>query len=419
MANELKKLVREAFNTAYRTRKQNIISESVSSLAATMSPEDIAKAEDAFNQVKNNPEAAAKFAWSPQTLNGNSPGKKQAPFNLFIELVHERLDPEVQKRIFMTVYNDNNPALISLLTNKLIGMKGSIANRDEARQAIETAWNEMFLGEKYKSGDKEKKSFSDAFSEYIPGNSNFGAYLVERLKNSASTALRDLFNTEKPASLDAPSQITGKANEFGVEGAFGNDDEYGSDTMGDAGEKDDNLNLDGDQESDSEEDLGDISQIADEENRAQVEAKEMITILIDSINEAISDFRSHYPGKSEKGLSALENVVNTGENPDKISQGLIGDLKKNKVFLNLIDKYLRYNGFTNSRGRFVSFEDLKSLYIAKMVQFLKTGDVSILAGLQESKIWFIDNVLMENFMKNNLDKIMENVYKRLAPKLNS
>ena len=31
----------------------------------------------------------------------------------------------------------------------------------------------------------------------------------------------------------------------------------------------------------------------------------------------------------------------------------------------------------------------------------------------------IDLVLMESFMKNNLDKIMENVYKRLAPRLNS
>ena len=189
--------------------------------------------------------------------------------------------------------------------------------------------------------------------------------------------------------------------------------------MGDAGEKEDDLNLGGEQENDSEEDLGDISQIEDEENPAQVEAKEMITILIKTVNQAISYFRRVYPGKSEKGLSALEKLVNTGENPDKIGQGLIGDLKSNDAFIDLMNGYLRYNGFKNTRGRFVSFGDLKSLHISKMVKFLKTGDISLVAGLQESKIWFIDNVLMESFMKKNLDKIMENVYKRLAPRLNS
>jgi hypothetical protein len=441
MANELKKLIREAFNTAYIKHKNKSLSESSDSMKAKMSSNDINKAEQAFREIKSNPNVIGGYAWTPQ---GSANGKlNQNQFNLLTELVFENTDLDFKKKVFMAMYSDKNPALVNTIKARLMGMKGSHVTEEDAMVAIETAWNEMFLGEKFKSGDQLKKGFMDAVKEYSPlDNSNFGAYLMRRIVNASSTALRDYYNLEKPVSLDAPSPVTGKATEFGSGEDFGSDSlnpimDPGSDLTGlgagfenpeanGAGDSEEYITVAGDEEAGDEEnvspDMTVGANIEDEGSPAQIEAKKMVSILVDSIREAVSDFRQYTntTPAQQKGLSALEHIINTGESPDKDSANAILDLKKNRKFMNTIDRYLFENGFLNSRGKAESFQNIKIKYLAQLVQFLKTGDASVLSSdLQENKLWFIENMILENFTKNHLDKIMENVYKRLLPKLNN
>lgn len=374
MANNLRNLIREAFNTAYNKHKFKILSESVETLKNKMSAGDINKANLAFNEISANPEIAYKYAWSPQTLNGDNPKNPQAPFNLLMELIAENLDPETKKKVFMAIYNDRNPALINIITNRLMGMKGSHVTPEEASMAVETAWNEMFLGDKHKTGDLTKKSFTDALAEYKPlDGSNFGAYLMQRLISSSSNALRDYFNTVKPKSLDAPSNITGKSTDIG-------DGEVEDEIPMGKGATDDDYNEDETNlyqpEAGSEFDLA-----SDEAIAARNNARQMIKRMEKSLYEAIAEFRNYEEPtpNQEKGFTALEEILG-GLTIKAVSAKLgfnatsaIQDLKKNKNFVRIVDDYLLRNGFVNSRGRVDSFINIMPQYIEDSIQFKKTG----------------------------------------------
>lgn len=408
MANELKKLIREAFNTAYHNYKFKILSESVDTLKSKMSSSDINKAERAFFEIKNNPEIAYKYAWSPQTLNGGNPKDPQAPFNLLMEMLAEKLDPETKKRVFMAIYSDKNPALVNAIKARLMGMKGSHVTSEEATQAIETAWNEMFLGEKYKSGDQLKKSFEDATAEYKPlDSSNFGAYLMRRLVNASSTALRDYYATEKPTSLDAPSPVTGKSSDFGSEEDFGSDTLNpimnpsadlaglgagleGSEDTGDIEGADEYVSVAGDEETGDEENVsadetigGGLESDSEEASAAKRNARQMIKRLEKSLYQAIEEYRNYYEPtpNQEKGFLALEEIL-SGLSPKEATAKLgfnttaaIQDLKKNKTFSGMVDDYLLRNGFVNSRGKVESFVNMFPQWIADAVKFKLTGEV--------------------------------------------
>lgn len=453
MEKQLRNVIREAFNIAYSTHKVSKLFESSQDMKASMSSGDVYKTEDVFRKLKENPSLAAEYAWTPQGSANGALNVKQ--FNLLVEMIFENADFNTQSKIFMGLYNDKSPALINRVSQYLTGKKGTNVTAEEAAQALEIAWNEMFLGEKYKSGEGMKKSFADAVAEYVPtinkrgSASNFGAYFMGRLLNAASTAFRDTVTADKPLSLDAPSLKTGKPKDIGDEGG----EDFGSDTLHQlniepelkdigAGLENPEAGIDvGDEgrdeyalADDSEEDEMDgetvgqdlDSSVSDEATPAERHARKMIRILNLSIKQAIKEFRG--TGKvtesQEKGLVALEQILSTGIEPNALSSKLgynvttaIQDLKKNKAFVNMVDDYLFTNGFLNARGKVDSFINMKPLYLAKAAKYMLTGDVSHLMGLNEGVFSFVDEVIMENFMKKNLDKIMERVYKKLSKKL--
>ena len=438
MAKDLRNIIREAFTIAYYKHKTKNLFENVESLKSTMSSSDINKAEHAFREIKGNLNMAAKYAWTPQgSVNGEL---NTSQWNLLAEMIFENMDSENRRKAFMVMYSDKNPALVNTIKGKLMGIKGTFVTEEEAMQAMENAWNQIFIGEKYKNKEDIKRGFSDAEKEYVPKDkSNFGAYLITRLLNASLNSLRDSFNSEKTQSLDAPVAATGKPRDVSDSG-----DDFGSDALEDPETHDvvgsSNLLDEPDTEErettilpgeESEEDTDEKStetlgqKIAgsesDDSSPAEREAKRMVSILVESLHEAIDDFRKYVKvtPAQEKGLSALEKVLATGESPDKDSTNSILDLKKNKKFIITINRYLAENGFVNSRGKVESFINIKIKYLARLVKFLQTGDLSLLKGLDESKIWFLEDVLFEDFIKYNMDKVMENVYKRLSPRLNN
>lgn len=438
MAKELKKMIREAFNMAYTKHKKNL-HENADSLKAKMSSGDVYKAENAFREIIANPNMAAKYAWTPQGSANGALNTKQ--FNLLVELLFEGTDLATKRLIFMTMYSDKNPALVNAIKAKLMGLKGTYVTPEEAMQAIETGWNEMFLGEKGKRADKEKKSFINAASEYNPlESSNFGAFLITRLLNASSNALRDSFGAEKPLSLDAPLPSTGKTREVG------DAEDFGSDVIEDPETHDVVKDIGGGFEEPDIEDNGSAINIADDEGQgeendiesghetlgnkiagsiedktpAELHAEKMIDILTGSLREAIEDFKKYKKVSPAqiKGFAALEHILNTGESPSIAAAGAITDLKDNRDFMNTVDRYLFENGFLNSRGKVESFKNIKLKYLAQLVKYKMSGDIKTLSpDLKESKIWFINELVLERFVETNMEKIMERVYNRLSIKL--
>lgn len=449
MANELKKLIREAFNTAYLNYKMRLF-ESVESMKSKMSSGDIYKVENAFREIKNDPNMAYKYAWTPQGSANGILNTKQ--FNLLVEMVFENTDMETKKKIFMTMYSDKNPALINAIKARLMGMKGVFVSEEDAMNALEVAWNEIFLGEKTKSSDKIKKTFTDKAEEYIPlENSNFGAYLMQFFVGSATNALRDFMGMEKPQSLDAPSPVTGKSTDISSGEDFGSDAlnpmmNTDKDLSGlgaglekpDSGDElessDDYIAVAGDEEADDEENVSADKTIgddleSDDSSPAEKQARKMIRILNLSLKQGIKEFRNsgNVSEAQERGLVALETILNTGVSPQEASSSLgynatvaIDSLKSNKNFIKIVDDYLFTNGFLNGRGKVESFSNIKPMYLAQMVKYMKSNDAKHLSpDLKENTLWFIDELIYEQFVEKNLDKIMERVYRRLAPKINS
>jgi hypothetical protein len=459
MSNSLKKLIREAFNTAYKIHKDKTINESVDRMKASMSSGDIAKAEQAFREIKANPNLALQYAWTPQ---GSANGKlNPKEFNLLLELVYEQTDLEMKRLIFMGLYNDKNPALINLLTNRIIGLKGIYTNKQQAMQAVEAAWNSMFLGEKTKKAketgtEQTYRGFTEAVNDYVSsGDSNFGAFLLSKLTGFAVNYYRDeIMGKQTTVSLDAPSTKTGKPRDISDETG----EDFGSDTLNapDAGETIKNFGAGVD---DAEEDNGPAIDIdepeitsdedgeynpGEEENSntlggdlegslgdedsspAEKHARAMLRKLVIALKKGFADFRAHekVTPKQEQAMRAIELMLNTGKSVEEVGKELginvtsaIFDLKKSKKFLDIIDTLLYEEGFLDNRGRVQSFVNIRPLYIAKVAKYLKTGDLSVLQGLDEGVLTFMDNLLFERFYKDNLDKIMENVYKRLQKNL--
>lgn len=453
MANELKKLIREAFSIAYNQHKTSKLNESAEDLKSKMSSGDINKVENVFRTLVANPALASNYGWTPQGSANLVLNPKQ--FNLLLELIYENTDLDTKSKLFMGLYNDRNKALVNRASQYLTGLKGTNVSTREAVQSLETAWNEMFLGEKTKDGTATKKGFIDAVENYKTQEnkrggtvSNFGAFFMTRLLNSASNALRDEVSKDTPISLDAPSLTTGKSREIGHEEDFGSDtlhstgvddtlkqfggafddvegsNNYDTALPGEEGEGEGENEKDSDSIDDDSEigsNLGDDIE-SDDTDPKQKKAHDMIDVLVDSIQEAIDDFRQYMPKATDtqkEGMALLEKVLKTGESNTLEANKISSALKKGnfgKLFINTVDRYLFENGFTNPEGKTMSFRDLGVVSLAKLIKLKNNNyqNVAEIRSLDENVKWVVDSIILESFMKENMRKIMENVYKKLS-----
>lgn len=413
MENKLRLLIRNTIAEGYKN--SNIIKEGVEKLAtmsAKLSPEVVSQVEARFNEISSNINAASKYSWQPNSAKGskNPNAKSQAKlkndeFNLLVEMIHTKLPIESQKNAIMLMFSQDNKALKSWSSYYVIKDIGNV-NQITLDDAFRDGWTRIFLGTPQKSDPSlEYKKFEDYALEYNSKSASptttFAGTIISAIQTATRESYGELVNN-KTTSLDAPSSTTGKSRDVGSGDDFGSDAMHGSldsaeDTLNNFGgefedDGEEETNLDTDIQSDDFNDTGADSSdtvgnelsndLQDDESEAQEmaskRAKTMSKILILSLEETISDFKQF--GKPTEtqiiGLNLIQNVIDTGQAIEPKDLRFVNDLKKNKRFMNTVDRYLYENGFRNTRNKPVSFNDIKMKYVTDAVNYSKTKDAS-------------------------------------------
>ena len=431
MSKDLRKLIREAFTSAYKNHK--LLSEDSEQMKSTMSSGDVMKVEDVFRKITVNPNLAIQYAWVPQ----GSANKQLNPaqFNLLAEMIVEKSNPMMKKNLMMSLYGQNNQDLYNKAMKRIMATLNVHISKTTMENAFLEGWAQMFLDTPSKeAGVERKQNFDDIVAGYmkLPAEKrvNFGAYIAETLSSNILNAYRDdMIRTKGTTSINAPSQTTGKETDFGSAEDFGSDtmnapgveDAYAEtganvdnpETLGSIGDDEEEtpvddsvIDLDNTDDFENTEEFDGESdpniagvfepkpgEMSDKEEDARKKARFLIAALLKSINQAVKEFRQwHEPSESQqKGLLALEKLM-TGERPKELSAKLgynittsIQDLKKSKEFTRVLDDYLVANGFINSRGKVESFLNMSPIYIADAVKYFKTGDASITKDLETYK----------------------------------
>ena len=433
MANELKKLVREAFNIAYTNHKTNKINESVEGLKSKMSSGDIYKVENVFRSIVANPNLAIKYAWTPQ---GSANGELNTnQFNLLVEMVYEKTDMAAKKNLIMSFYNQENKALFNKAAKRIMSSLGVATNQQTLESAYMEGWAQMFLETQSKKTGERKQNFEDITALYSgkkfidsKGNereSNFGAYIAEIITSNILNAYKDeMSRGGRATSLDEPSSTTGKPADFGTEDDFGSDTQHatmGAEDLGNLGagldnpetigepedievgaenqeDGDDYESLAGDEDSGVENGGGEtigsgIEAVDSEEDRKEKEedkedrkekdrkdAKRNITALYKALFHTIKEYEEyHEPTQAQKnGLTAIKAFI-SGLEPKEATKKLgfnattaFENLKDSKEFTRIANDYFLADGVLGARGRAMSFSDLQPKYIAWSAQFFKS-----------------------------------------------
>lgn len=418
MSKDLIKFIRNTLREAYS--KQNILSEGgVANLSAKMSTQSIERANMAFLKITENINIANNYAWTPQ---GSANGELNTEeFNLLTELVREKTDIPTQKRIMMALYAQNNRALYNMCKIKV--MRHGISPNDTTMvKAFMNGWEKIFVGgvetvdSKNRPNPEETeptyyKSFDQYAAEYDPKKfTNFGAYISEAVQNATSESY-DYEMRTATTSLDAPSRVTGKGRDVD------SGEDYGSDALhaanpedvlsgavsdldggfedGDTGETDLETDITSDEFDDVSGDtslgdeLSDELGDSDESEIAHTKAKKMAKILVSSIYDAIHDLKKQYSTPIGKNkittgqLQALDNLEKTMDTGELVFDGFrswghsLDAIKKSAFITNQIDKYIKFGGFKNSRGKSVSFIDLQPKNLLDLINFSKTKDTSL------------------------------------------
>lgn len=369
----LRNLVKECIQTVLETQSMDLY-ESVAYLRKHLTNEELNKVMIVFNKLKQNPNIIQNYTWTPTGSYNKELNSKQ--LNLLVELIYESKDKNFARNMFMVIYNEHNTSLINTFSLKLSNMRNVLIEKNTLANAMELAWNQMFIGVSSKKTGELNRNFSNVYEEYNPNqNSNFGAYLMTNLFAMLLNSFRYISGKENPLSLSAPRQNRNADSE---------EDILRGDTSGKSLEKS------------LADKTGEPEQTKSLDKK---EAHKMILILIKSIKEGIKDFikTSNITPGQEKGLKGLELLISTGKSPEEISQNLgynittyIQDLKKNKSFLDIINNRLFTNGFLDARGKVQNFANIKPLYISRAVDYMKTGNTKQLQDLSESVSWFFN-----------------------------
>jgi len=427
MNNRLRLLIRQ---TLFENHAKSLISEAhetSKTLSAKLPPESVAKVEARFNEINANINAATKYPFSPSSTRDKteegaiSARQKNDEFKLLVEMIHERMPIEKQKNVFMIMFSQSNPYLQRASTYYITKDIGG-TNQAIAIEAFRDAWERFFMGGTTQKRDetKEYKKFEQYASEYDKNKfdkeedsnsvSTFAGRIVIAIQSGTRAAYSSLIGGPKISSLDAPSQVTGKSTDVDSGEDFGSDAMHAdtsSDTLSDFGASfDDNdestVDLDTDITTDDYEDTGaesgetfgdvmsgELSDYSDEELLAHNKAKKMAKTLVGSIYEAITDLKhqaTNPVGKkniSPAQLQALDNLEKTLNTGNLTFDGFrswghsLDALKKSAFILSQFDKYIKFSGFRNSRGKAVSFADMQPKYLLNLIKFSQTKDPSL------------------------------------------
>ena len=249
MANELKKLVREAFNIAYTNHKTNKINEDSASMGASLEVSGQKQiADDILKTLINSTVGSGSLFWSPQ---GGSMGGKKINVNQLNYIVEKLVELYKQtkdnkyKMIIAYIYSpfaetgtfkrpDGTTArtikskpLYDFMLRKFqysTELERLMEEDPEIfKEMISDVWNWMFVDGKIKPAKGEYKgqimqTFDRMVAEYIPNeSSNFGALINKYFENQIKNSTRREASVEfKTASMDAPTS-SGRSHDFGDE----------------------------------------------------------------------------------------------------------------------------------------------------------------------------------------------------------
>lgn len=418
MSQELKRLIREAFNNAYNTHSSKVLSEAITS-----------GVEQALKSIIANPEVAKRYAWTPQ----GSANKLLNPteFNSLVDELQKMLpigenpaNLQKLKQIMLSLYGPDNVALYNMAKRIIMSTLKVVPNEDMMVDAFVDGWNKIFLGNVETKTSKDDrhldpnvapefyKNFDQYVAEYNPAkNKNFGSYISQVIQTAVLQSYKDAIEESLPkSSLDAPSRTTGKPTDAADADDFGSDAMHAGsadDTLRDFGgafDDTDNSNAPTDDletlDTDSEENVGDEEggtlgsemgdnleggegvELSDDPGHAKQFSKEMINVLFGSINKAIdlysSKFSDDKTATAVYGLPALQKIMR-GEDLSALEEQAIKDLKKGtsataKRFFPIVDYILSKSDFEDLNGKFMSFQDLSIKNMRRAGKFLSTGE---------------------------------------------
>jgi len=448
MKNILQTLIREAFNTAYRTHKSEVINESADTLGAKLNQSEKSIADEKLNVLVNKLPGYKLIKWDPSGTAGLSQKQQNYIIEKLAELYKATRD-ERYKNALAQLYQytgtyrttdtgekvrDESP-LWKIARKKY--MDTTALDRLEKQKPgtlydfLAKAWTDTFGGGKFVAGSNAGEDIFDALiNDYKFTGPGFGAYLSNRIVNRVANEIQNAttqgseFGTGV-TSLDKPLDATGKTGEYGEEdAAIGDEEDFSSsaDDIGDAEELDPISHLAGAEGDDESEDNGEadyVDRASEKKKSSMLTIQLFIKIINDSIKLAksegiynkqplffdmlgwmVNDFMSYEEMQSKFPDRFLDKGGKPFTPASYFSSVIRNDLGKAPSFVDTIldQKWPLNKGISPDIFKF------------EPAQFFKAAKVAQDAGILEEEL--------QEFLSENLDKVMDRVYKRLSKKLN-
>jgi len=490
MKNSLQNLIREAFNTAYKTHKTKKLNESAEEFK--LNTQEKALADEKLNALINKGPGYENITWAPNESGGLSQKQQNYIIEKLFELYKATRDQKYKNAIaqmypYGSSYKDGkfDKSPLFKLANSRYGSTTALErlrekNPDALENFLGDIWLRIFGGGKLVGGKSEGKDMFDSIVDnYKFTGPGFGAYLAKNIINQVPNEIQNATTKSSEfsagvTSLDKPLDATGKTRDIGGKES---DEERRNrekeereerenrdrekeeapieDLEGD--EQDPDSDLDSDLDPDSEGELdpeGDLAKhgttgemsdepedIAEpeiggyEEKHASEKTKRALStvqLFIKLINQAIDSARAQgVYDKQPLFFDMLGWMVNDFMNYDEMqskypdrfldkggkpfspasyfSSVIKKDLGKSASFVDtFLDlKWPSSQGiapdfFCGGRGNCSEFQPSN---------FFKAAKLARAAGMLEEQE-------LQKFLSENLDKIMDRVYKRLSKGLN-
>ena len=448
MKNTLKTIIREAFNTAYKSHKSNILKEDSETLGAKLNNSEKVAADEKLNTLVNKLPGYKLIKWDPSGTAGLNQKQQNYIIEKLAELYKATRD-ERYKQALAQLYQytgtyrttdtgekvrDESP-LWKIARKKYIDT--TALDRLEKQKPgtlydfLAKAWTDTFGGGKFVGGANAGEDIFDALiNDYKFTGPGFGAYLANRIVNRVANEIQNAttqgseFGTGV-TSLDKPLTSTGKTGEYGDEDAsIGDEEDFNASTddSGDAEELDPTTHYASAEGDDESEDNGEPD-YTDKESEKKKSSMLTIQLFIKIINDAIKLSKSEgVYNKQPLFFDMLGWMVNDFMSYDEMESKFPNRFvdKKGKPFspASYFSSVIR-----NDLGKAPSFVDTildqkwplnkgisPDIFKFEPANFFKAAKVAQSAGILEEEI--------QEFLSENLDKVMDRVYKRLSKKLN-
>jgi hypothetical protein len=240
MKNSLQNLIREAFNTAYKTHKKSKLNEGAEAFTNGLSPEQIAIADEKLNTLVNKGPGYENITWSPDGTGGLNQAQQNYMIEKLFELYKSTRDKKYKNAVaqmypYGSTYKngkfDKSP--LFKLANQRFGSTTALQRlREKNPEVLENflgdIWLRVFGGHKLSKGNNSGQDMFDTIINTYKGTAEdkqkrptgFGAYLATWLINQVPNEIQNATTKGSEfsagvTSLDAPIDATGKTREVG------------------------------------------------------------------------------------------------------------------------------------------------------------------------------------------------------------